>query len=244
MLTIEGVRSGYGQVEVLHGIDLQAEHGTVTCVIGANGAGKTTLARTISSTIRCRGGRITFDGKDITRARPEQIVKMGLVQVFEGRELFPEMTVKENLEMGAFAKYRALGRTGRAEQLEFVYELFPRLFDRASQDAGTLSGGEQQMLAIGRGLMSRPKLLLLDEPSLGLAPIVIQAISQVLRRLSETGLTILLIDEDPQRALKHADYGYVMVSGEVSRHGPAADLRGASELEVEYLGRAATVTGP
>jgi branched-chain amino acid transport system ATP-binding protein len=242
MLTVERATAGYGSIQVLHGVDLTVERGSVTCVVGPNGAGKTTLARTISSTIRCRSGRITFDGADITRARPEKIVRLGLVQVFEGRELFPDLTVRENLEMGAFAKHRSLGRAGRAEALEFVYDLFPRLADRLTQHAGTLSGGEQQMLAIGRALMSRPTLLLLDEPSLGLAPIVIQAISQVLRRLSEAGLTILLIDEDPQRALKLSDHGYVMVSGEMSRHGPAAELRDAAELEIAYLGRSSIPT--
>jgi branched-chain amino acid transport system ATP-binding protein len=234
MLSVEGAVAGYGNARVLHGVDLRTGPG-VTCVIGPNGAGKTTLARTISGMIRCRTGRVTFDDHDITNARPERIVAMGLVQVFEGRELFPELTVRENLDLGAFARYRRMGRDGRAQALELVHDLFPRLADRAKQRAGTLSGGEQQMLAIGRALMSRPTLLLLDEPSLGLAPIVIQDIYAALRRLAGEGLVIVLVEEDPQRALTLAATGVVLVSGQSVAAGTADELR--DEIELAYLGR-------
>jgi branched-chain amino acid transport system ATP-binding protein len=237
MLSVEGVVAGYGNARVLHGVDLSVGP-SVTCVIGPNGAGKTTLARTISGTVRCRAGRVTFDGTNITNARPERIVAMGLVQVFEGRELFPDLSVRENLDLGSFARFRRMGREGRAAALELVHELFPRLADRAKQRAGTLSGGEQQMLAIGRALMSRPSLLLLDEPSLGLAPIVIQGIYAALERLAADGVVIVLVEEDPQRALTLASSGVVLVSGQSVAAGTADELR--DEIELAYLGRRTT----
>jgi branched-chain amino acid transport system ATP-binding protein len=243
MLSVRGLRAGYGHAEVLHGVDIDVARGSVTCIVGPNGAGKTTLARAISSHLRCRAGRVEFDGVDITRARPDTIVRQGLVQVFEGRELFSELTVRENLELGGFA-VRKQDRKQRAETLELVHDLFPRLEDRATQKAGTLSGGEQQMLAIGRALMSKPTLLLLDEPSLGLAPIIIEAISEALTRLSGTGITILLIDEDPQRALALADHGYVMVAGQVLASGPSESLKSAAHIELAYLGRLADDESP
>jgi branched-chain amino acid transport system ATP-binding protein len=235
LLELSGVKAGYGRVEVLHGIDLEVAEGELITVIGANGAGKSTLLKAIVGLVAVRAGTVTYRGARVTAARPERLVRNGLALVPEGRMLFGPMTVRENLELGAYGAGRDR-RAALAEGLERVHSLFPLLAERSSQPAETLSGGEQQMLAVGRALMSRPRLLLLDEPSLGLAPKVIAEIFAVLGELRAQGVTILLVEQDARLALKHADRGYVMRTGRVVLKGSAADLLADESVRTIYLG--------
>jgi branched-chain amino acid transport system ATP-binding protein len=230
-LSVEGLRVRYGVLEALHGVSLTAETG-ITAVIGANGAGKTSLLRTISGLLRASGGKIFLDGERIDRLASHKIVSLGLVQVPEGRELFPEMTVRENLEVGATTQRRA----DFGESLERVMTLFPSLADKSRQRTGTMSGGEQQMVAIARALMARPKLLLMDEPSLGLAPVVVGRIAETIRDLAADGLSIVLVEQNARMALELATQAYVLVSGEVGLAGPAAELVGHPDVIERYLG--------
>lgn len=235
LLALEDVKAGYGRVQVLHGITLNVSEGELVTVIGANGAGKSTLLKTIVGLVPARSGSITYRGAALGTARPERLVRRGLALVPEGRMLFGPMSVRENLELGAYGAGRER-RAAMQQGLARVHALFPVLEERASQPAETLSGGEQQMLAVGRALMSRPGLLLLDEPSLGLAPRVIGEIFAVLEELRAQGLTILLVEQDARLALKHADRGYVMRTGRVVLEGPARDLLADESVRTIYLG--------
>jgi branched-chain amino acid transport system ATP-binding protein len=236
LLRASGLKAGYGHVEVLHGVDLRVGEGEIVAVIGSNGAGKSTLLKTLVGLVRPSDGSVVFDGADITRGRPERLVRRGIALVPEGRLLFGSMSVRENLELGA---YTAGGRergAAIAEGLDWVRSLFPVLGERAGQPAETLSGGEQQMLAIARALMSRPRLLLLDEPSLGLAPKVIAEIFATLDVLRTQGVTMVLVEQDARLALRHADRGYVMRTGRVAIEGSASDLLANDDVRMIYLG--------
>lgn len=232
MLETRGLAAGYGRVGVLKGVDLRVHAGEMVTLIGSNGAGKSTFLKTIVGLVRPTGGSVFFDGRELRGATTESLVREGLVLVPEGRLLFGPMTVAENLELGAYV----LGRKGGGEAAERVYDLFPVLRERAEQPAATLSGGEQQMLAVGRALMARPRLILLDEPSLGLAPKVIAEIFSALEVLREQGLTILLVEQDARLALKHADRGYVMRTGEIALTGSSAELLKNDDVRLIYLG--------
>ena len=235
LLSLSGVNAGYGRVEVLHGIDLEVGPGEVVAVIGANGAGKSTLLKAIVGLVTVRAGTILYGGARVSAPRPERLVRRGLALVPEGRLLFGPMSVRENLELGAYGAGRER-KAVVAAGLERVHALFPVLGERARQPAETLSGGEQQMLAVARALMSRPRLLLLDEPSLGLAPRVIAEIFAALDALRAQGVTILLVEQDARLALKHADRGYVMRTGRIAAEGPAADLLANDDVRMIYLG--------
>jgi branched-chain amino acid transport system ATP-binding protein len=232
MLELHGVSSGYGPIEVLQDISFKVEAGEIVTLIGANGAGKTTLLMTICGKPRARSGRIQFDGEDITNLVMHEMVERGIAHVPEGRRIFPRMSVLENLQMGAYRidpKYYS-------GDLEFVLSLFPLLKERLTQRGGTLSGGEQQMLAIGRGLMSRPRLLLLDEPSLGLAPLIVRQVFDTIRAInSERKLTILLIEQNAFQALKLASKGHVLVTGRITLSGTGAELLGNKEVQAAYI---------
>jgi branched-chain amino acid transport system ATP-binding protein len=233
LLDIVGLRAGYGDVPVLRGIDLSIAAGSITALIGANGAGKTTLLRAISGIISSDAGTIHYDGQDIVGMPPHDIVRAGLVQVPEGRRLFPEMTVHENLLVGSSSP---AARRKRDENLAMVFELFPKVRERQSQLAGTLSGGEQQMVAIARSLMASPRLLLLDETSLGLAPIVVDEIFIAVRRLATQGLTILVVEQNTALALEVADHGYVLEQGHFAIQGVASSLAADPRVRQAYLG--------
>ena len=233
MLKIKDLEVAYGDAVILRDIELEVNSGEIVALVGANGAGKTTLLRTVSGLHRAQSGSIHFEGQAIDRRSPHQIVDAGLIQVAEGRKLFPHMTVLENLEMGSFIK-RA--RVNRAESLEKVFERFPVLAERTGQDAGTLSGGEQQMLAIGRALMTQPSLLMLDEPSLGLAPIVVRDIFHVVEEISREGTTILIVEQNAMQALRLADRGYVLENGRVLMSGPSEDFFADELIQTAYLG--------
>jgi len=236
LLEVKNLSAFYGNIEALRAIDLWARAGKITTIIGANGAGKTTLLRAISGLIPTRYGEIRYVGQDVTNFEPHRIVKMGISHVPEGRQVFSTMSVEENLELGAYSRSRRM-RSGEIRgDLDFVYEVFPILGERKKQSAGTLSGGEQQMLAMGRALMAKPRLLLLDEPSMGLAPLVIRDIFTCLKRLHEEGLTILLVEQDAQIALSVSDYGYVMRAGKVRLEGSADELMDSDEIKSIYLG--------
>lgn len=232
VLSVQGVHAGYGNVAVIRGIDLRIDEGELVTLIGANGAGKSTLLKVLVGLVPASQGSVRFLDADITRIRPEQAVKAGLAMVPEGRMLFGPMTVEDNLELGAHTKDKA----ERDEALTRVFTLFPVLEERRSQVAATLSGGEQQMLAVGRALMASPRLLLLDEPSLGLAPKIIREIFAALDTLKREGMTILLVEQDAKLALKHADRGYVMRTGSIALTGSAADLLADDDVRLIYLG--------
>ena len=233
VLAVEDVHTFYGSIEALKGISLDVREGEIVTLIGANGAGKSTTLRSINGVNHPRQGRIRFQGVDITNAPPHQIVKMGIAQSPEGRRLFPRMTVLENLEMGAFQR---TDRANFAEDMDRVYELFPRLQERRDQKAGTMSGGEQQMLAIGRALMARPKLLLLDEPSMGLAPIFVEKIFEIVREINDQGTPILLVEQNALMALDTADRGYVLETGHIALQDDAKSLRENEQVRKTYLG--------
>ncbi|MFH1149941.1 MAG: ABC transporter ATP-binding protein [Actinomycetota bacterium] len=235
MLRVEKLSTFYGNIQALRDVTIRARRGQITTIIGANGAGKTTLLRTVSGLNRARHGLVTYEDRDITNMQPSRIVHAGISQVPQGRQVFGEMTVQENLALGAYVRrFRERGEI--EDDRRMVYKLFPVLEERAAQVAGTLSGGEQQMLAVGRALMSHPRLLLLDEPSMGLAPKVIQSIFKTLLALHEQGLTILLVEQDAKIALETADYGYVMRTGKVALEGEAAELLENEEVKRIYLG--------
>jgi len=236
MLKIRNLYAYYGSVQALSGVTCHLREGEVVSLIGANGAGKTTLLNAICGLVRVEG-EIVFSGRPLTGLAPEAIVALGLSQVPEGRQLFAPMTVAENLELGAYRRYRREPREAIKGDLERVFALFPRLQDRLGQQAGTLSGGEQQMLAIGRALMAHPRLLLLDEPSLGLAPLVVEDILATLRLLRQEGMTILLVEQNARAALKVADRAYVLETGRVILTGNAQDLLSDRQVTRAYLGR-------
>jgi branched-chain amino acid transport system ATP-binding protein len=233
VLEVRGIDVAYGDVTALRGIELCVGEGESVAVIGANGAGKSTLLRAISGLLRPRQGTIAFDGAALDRLAPYDIAALGIAHVPEGRRVLPEMTVEENLELGA---YLPGPKARRRETLARVYEMFPRLADRRRQQAGTLSGGEQQMLAVGRGLMLRPKLLMLDEPSLGLAPLVAETTFQKIAEIRREGIGILLVEQNVHRALGLADRGYVLEGGQIVLHGPSQTLRDDPHVKLAYLG--------
>ncbi len=235
MLTVNDINVYYGAIHALKGISFHVEEGEVVSLIGANGAGKTTAMHTISGLLRSRSGDITFMGESIAKAEPHKIVRMGLAQVPEGRRVFSAMTVEENLEMGAFIR-KSGEKAGIGEDLEMVYTRFPRLKERRRQQAGTLSGGEQQMLAIGRALMSRPRMLLLDEPSMGLSPILVQEIFDCIQEVKKGGTTVLLVEQNAKMALSISDRAYVLETGTVFLEGKAADLLDNEQVRQAYLG--------
>ena len=230
LLEIEGLRGGYGRVEVLRGIDLQVNAGEMVALLGSNGAGKSTLNKMVCGLTPAAGGRVRFDGKDLSGAHYREVVRAGLIQVPEGRKVFPNLSVRENLELGSFTRARAR----RAANIEKMFDIFPRLRERMAQHAGTMSGGEQQMLAIARALMMKPRLLILDEPTLGLAPVILETLSKALHRLrSTTGLTVLLGEQNITFALPHADRLYVVDHGKIAWEG--APERFEEEAAEMYL---------
>ena len=234
MLKIEGLKAAYGEIEVLHGIDVEVDAGEIVAVIGANSSGKSTTLSCISHLMNPSAGTITFEGVDITRKNPEEIVDLGLIQCPEGRQLFSRLTVRENLELGAFCK-RARG--DKMQTLEKVFTFLPRLKERENQIAGSLSGGEAQMLAIGRSMMSKPKLLMLDEPSLGLAPIVVLDIMRLIKQMrDDEGVTVLLVEQNVKQSLKTANRAYVLDNGRVAVSGKSFDLLSSEEVRKAYLG--------
>jgi branched-chain amino acid transport system ATP-binding protein len=233
LLQVENLVSGYGEVQILWGVSLEVREGEVVALIGANGAGKTTLLNTVSQLIRPRGGTIRFGGVDITRARPDEVVRAGIIQVPQGRRLFPGLSIRENLLQGVYLRRDA---QKIAEDLDWVYGLLPRLKERSSQLAGRLSGGEQQMCAIGRGLMGRPRLLVIDELSLGLAPLVVDNLLELISRINREGTTVLLVEQDVQVALEHAHRGYVLETGRIVQSSPAGELLEDPRIRQAYLG--------
>jgi branched-chain amino acid transport system ATP-binding protein len=235
MLEVESLAVSYGAIKALHGIGLRVGHGEIVTLIGSNGAGKSTTLRAISGLVRAAAGsRIVYDGTPIANRPPHEIVRMGLVQSPEGRGVFPNMTVEENLELGAYVRS---DRAGIDADREKALALFPRLKERFRQSAGTLSGGEQQMLAMARALMARPRLLLLDEPSLGLAPQIVQVIFRIIRDINAGGTTILLVEQNAHMALKVAHRAYVLEVGRIVMEGPAAELAASDQVKNAYMGR-------
>jgi branched-chain amino acid transport system ATP-binding protein len=233
LLEVEGLCVNYGHIEAIRDITFDVEEGSVVTLIGANGAGKTTTLKTLSGLRKVREGRVVFDGKDITHLPPFERVKMGLSQSPEGRGIFPGMTVRENLDMGAYTRR---DKPAMAADFDRVMDLFPRLQERIDQVAGTMSGGEQQMLAIGRALMARPRLILLDEPSMGLAPKLIQQIFSIITEINEQGTTVLLVEQNAAQALKRAHTAHVLETGEIVRSGSGTELAGDDSVRAAYLG--------
>lgn len=233
MLKVSNIEAGYGPVQVLRGVSLQVKKGEIVSVLGTNGAGKTTTLRTISGLIKAWEGSIIFNDIDITNVAPDFIVRQGLIQIPEGRQLFSEMTVLENLELGAFTDK---ARKNMEKNLEFCYELFPILKERIKQAVGTMSGGQQQMVAIARGLMSEPKLLVLDEPSIGLSPLLTEQVFENIKEIRKTGISILLVEQNVDQALSFSDRGYVLENGVIVMEGTAKELLRNEELRKAYLG--------
>lgn len=234
MLKLENVQSGYGSIVALRGISLEVHQGEIITLIGANGAGKSTTLMTISGVVRCRAGKILLNGEEIQGLDTDSIVKRGICQVPEGRHIFPQLTVRENLDMGAFLRK---DRKQIKEDLDYVYSLFPILAERRNQDGGTLSGGEQQMLAMSRALMARPHLLLLDEPSMGLAPLIIKQIFEIIKKVNqENNTTIFLVEQNANQALQIAHRGYVIENGKIALTGSAQSLLQNVDVQKAYLG--------
>ncbi len=233
MLELKDVSAGYGSFQALFGVSLKVDVGEAVAVIGPNGAGKTTLLRVISKLIETTQGELIMDGRQYNDVPAHSVISMGIAQVPEGRRLFPRLTVEDNLRMGAFIP---TAREGFAQRLEFVYSLFPRMKERRDQMAGTLSGGEQQMCAIGRALMSGPKLLLLDEPSAGLAPVIVQSIFDLVRKIRGEGYTVLIVEQNIQQVLKVVDRAYLLETGRIRMSGPAKELLDSEEIRRAYLG--------
>ena len=234
MLKIDELKVSYGGIEAVKGISFEVPDGQIVTLIGANGAGKSTTLRTIAGLVQPAGGRIHFQAEDITALSPDRIVSKGITLVPEGRRVFPDLTVLENLKIGAYLRK---DREQIEHDLNWVYELFPRLKERSWQAAGTLSGGEQQMLAVGRALMSRPKLIMMDEPSLGLAPLIVKGIFDIIKEINRMGVTVLLIEQNANMALKIADIGYVLETGKITLTGPGSELLANEAVKKAYLGK-------
>lgn len=232
MLEIKNLHAGYGHMKVLHGVDLTIAAGEIVALLGSNGAGKSTLNNNLSGLYKPKGGQILFEGRDITGMRSEKIVDLGIIQVPEGRRVFPNMSIRENLELGSYRR----GKARRTENLEKVVAIFPRLQERFEQFAGTLSGGEQQMLAIARALMSEPRVLILDEPSLGLSPLLVEEMFALIQNLNTDGLAVFLVEQNVMQSLEIADRAYVMENGSIVLSGTAADLIDDPDLKKSYLG--------
>ena len=234
MLKLENIQAGYGNIVAIKDVSLEINEGEIITLIGANGAGKSTTLMTISGVVTARGGRIIFQNEPIEKKSSDEIVKLGICQVPEGRHIFPQLSVQENLDMGAFLRN---DKANIKKDLEYVFDLFPILAQRKNQDGGTLSGGEQQMLAMSRALMARPQLLLLDEPSMGLAPLVIKQIFEIIKQINkENNTTIFLVEQNANQALHIADRGYVIENGEITISGSASDLLDNSDIQKAYLG--------
>jgi branched-chain amino acid transport system ATP-binding protein len=233
MLEVHGIHASYGPVRALENVSLAIGAGEIVCLLGANGAGKTTTLNCISGIVPVAQGRIVLEGEDVTRERVDRLVARGVVQVPEGREIFPGLSTQDNLVLGAWTRRRG---NGRAARLERVYDLFPRLKERAAQPAGTLSGGEQQMLMIGRALMAEPRLLMFDEPSLGLSPILVQHVFRIIQRIHAEGMTVLLVEQNARMALEVSARGYILENGEVKLQGAAASLATDPQVREAYLG--------
>ena len=234
MLKIDDLHVSYGGIRALRGISLEVPDGKIVTLIGANGAGKSTTLRTISGVVKADSGSVTYDGEELLGKPINKVLEAGIAQSPEGRRVFPNLTVLENLKIGAYLRK---DKDGIEKDIRWVYELFPRLQERHWQQAGTLSGGEQQMLAVGRALMSRPKLLMLDEPSLGLAPLVVQGIFDIIRTVNQQGMTVLLIEQNANMALKIADYAYVLETGCITKSGTGAELLADESIKEAYLGK-------
>jgi len=232
ILEVNNLSVSYGGIEAVKGITISVEKGKIVTLIGANGAGKSTTLRTIAGLVKPKTASILFEGEDITGLSPDKIVSRGITLVPEGRKVFPDLTVLENLKIGAYMRKDDL-----SSDIEWVYSLFPRLKERHWQPAGTLSGGEQQMLAVGRALMSRPKLIMMDEPSLGLAPLVVKGIFDIIKEINDQGMTILLIEQNANLALRAADYGYVLETGTIALSGTGRQLLENEEVKAAYLGK-------
>jgi len=232
LLEITGLRGGYGRVEVLRGVDLQVQPGETVALLGSNGAGKSTLNNVVCGIYKAWAGKVVFDGVDLSGAHYTEVVKAGLIQVPEGRKIFPNLSVMENLALGSFTR----ARERRAESIDKVFATFPRLKERTTQLAGTMSGGEQQMLAIGRGMMAEPRLLILDEPSLGLSPLLVEEMFGLIRQLRSTGLAVMLVEQNVGQSLEIADRAYVMENGSIRFSGAPADLLRSDDLRRAYLG--------
>jgi branched-chain amino acid transport system ATP-binding protein len=232
LLTVSGLHTGYGATEILRGVDLAVQAGEIVAVLGSNGAGKSTLNRTISGVMRAWQGAIRFTGVPIDAARPKDIVSRGLIHVPEGRRIFPNMTVRENLDLGAYRR----GRRQRRKNRERVFSIFPRLAERRRQRAGTMSGGEQQMLAIGRGLMAEPRLLILDEPSLGLSPLLVEELFALIKTINAEGIALLLVEQNVVQSLEVARRVYILDNGQFVLQGSAAEIRNDPNLKRAYLG--------
>lgn len=233
MLEVKDLHVSYGGIRALRGVNLEVPDGKIVTLIGANGAGKSTLLRTISGLVRAESGSVTYNGKEITGMPINKILEQGIAMVPEGRRVFTNLSVLENLKIGAYLRK---DKAGIQQDIEWVYSLFPRLQERSWQMAGTLSGGEQQMLAVGRALMSRPKLMMMDEPSLGLAPLVVKGIFEIIREINRQGVTVLLIEQNANMALKTADLAYVLETGEITLHGTGAELLTNEAVKRAYLG--------
>ena len=233
MLEVKDLHVSYGGIRALRGVDIEVPDGKIVTLIGANGAGKSTLLRTISGLVKAESGSITYNGKEILGMSINKILELGIAQVPEGRRVFTNLTVLENLRIGAYLRR---DRDGIQKDIDWVYELFPRLQERSWQMAGTLSGGEQQMLAVGRALMSRPKLMMMDEPSLGLAPLVVKGIFEIIREINRQGVTVLLIEQNANMALKTADLAYVLETGTITLRGTGAELLTNEAVKRAYLG--------
>ncbi len=231
MLNISDIHVNYGAASALKGVTFEVNKGECVCIIGANGAGKSTLLKTISGIVRAHTGTIMFEGEDLCRMGPEQIIRRGIAHCPEGRRVFPAMTVRENLEMGGFTN-----RARISTIMEKCFEMFPRLKERASQLAGTLSGGEQQMLAIGRALMCDPKIIMFDEPSLGLAPNIVEQVGDIVSALHKDGMTVLLVEQNAYLAMSISDYTYVLENGTIEKHGKSKDMLNDDSIRTAYLG--------
>lgn len=232
ILKIENLVVNYGGIEAVRDVSMNVEEGKIVTLIGANGAGKSTVLRTIAGLVKPKQANITFQGKDITGKQPDYIVSQGITLVPEGRRIFPNLTVLENLKIGAY-----LRKDNIQADIDHVYELFPRLKERSWQLAGTLSGGEQQMVAVGRAIMSRPKLIMMDEPSLGLAPLIVQGIFDIIRKINKEGITVLLIEQNANMALKVADWAYVLETGIITKEGTGQELLADESIKEAYLGK-------
>jgi len=237
MLRIKNLHAYYGRIKALDNVSLHVQPGEIVSLIGANGAGKTTILNTISGLIRCSQGEIKFEDREINKLRPEKVVAAGISQVPEGRQIFGPLTVQENLELGAFLRFKKKEKEAIARDLDWVFQLFPRLKERSGQIAGTLSGGEQQMLSIGRALMAKPKLLLLDEPSMGLAPLIVKDIMNTVSELRRNGMTVLMVEQNARASLTISDRGYVLETGRVVLQGPSDELMNDSDVKRAYLGK-------
>ena len=233
MFKMENITAGYGEVKVLKDVTFEVPDGKIIALVGSNGAGKTTITRVISKSLKPDGGKLIFDGQDYTQKQPHEVVEMGIVQVPEGRRLFPDMTIYENLLVGSTCRH---AKQEREKSLKAIFETFPRLEERKEQKAKTLSGGEQQMLAIGRALMAKPKMLILDEPSLGLSPLMVQQVFSVVRKIKESGMTILLIEQNVKLSLSLCNYAYVLENGRIVLQGTGEELMDNEHLRKAYLG--------